>query len=193
MTNPRSAKGGPGLIKWGNFQINHHAQTSTFVLMESKITFQFISEPTDVNFGGKVHGGVVMKWIDQTAYTCARNWAENYCVTVYVGGIRFFKPIGIGSVVKIDAYVIYTGRTSIHIAVDVYGRSFEARNFEKKTHCVIVFVSVDDAGKPIPVKPWTTDNPREIKLAEYALRLKELRSQINDEMAPFLESTVDDR
>ena len=154
--------------------------------MESKITFQFISEPTDVNFGGKVHGGVVMKWIDQTAYTCARNWAENYCVTVYVGGIRFIRPIGIGSVVKIEAYVIYTGRTSIHIAVDVYGRSFDQQEFEKKTHCVIVFVSVDDDGKPIPVKPWTTDNPREIKLAEYALRLKKLREQINSEMAPFL-------
>ncbi|MGF1566363.1 MAG: hotdog domain-containing protein [Flavobacteriales bacterium] len=53
---------------------------------ESTIRFQFISEPTDVNFGGKVHGGVAMKWIDQTAYTCARTWAESYCVTVYVGG-----------------------------------------------------------------------------------------------------------
>jgi len=41
----------------------------------SKISFQFISEPSDVNFGGKVHGGVVMKWIDQTAYACARLWA----------------------------------------------------------------------------------------------------------------------
>ena len=154
--------------------------------MESKITFQFISEPTDVNFGGKVHGGVVMKWIDQTAYTCARNWAENYCVTVYVGGIRFIRPIGIGSVVKIDAYVIYTGRTSIHIAVDVYGRTFEQQAFEKKTHCVIVFVSVDDDGKPIPVKCWTPDNEREQKLADYALRLKQLREQIGQEMAPFM-------
>ena len=154
--------------------------------MESKITFQFISEPTDVNFGGKVHGGVVMKWIDQTAYTCARNWAENYCVTVYVGGIRFIRPIGIGSVVKIDAYVIYTGRTSIHIAVDVYGRTFEQQEFEKKTHCVIVFVSVDDDGKPIPVKCWTPDNEREQKLADYALRLKQLREQIGLEMAPFM-------
>ena len=154
--------------------------------MESKITFQFISEPTDVNFGGKVHGGVVMKWIDQTAYTCARNWAENYCVTVYVGGIRFIRPIGIGSVVKIDAYVIYTGRTSIHIAVDVYGRTFEQQDFEKKTHCVIVFVSVDDDGKPVPVKCWVPDDEREQKLADYALRLKKLREQIGEEMAPFM-------
>lgn len=155
--------------------------------MESKITFQFISEPTDVNFGGKVHGGVVMKWIDQTAYTCARTWAETYCVTVYVGGIRFLKPIEIGNVVKIDAYVIYTGRTSIHIAVDVYGSDFSTPDFEKKTHCVIVFVAVDDDGQPIPVKKWEPDTERERKLAQYAVRLMDLRKQIGAEMSEFLE------
>ena len=149
------------------------------------VTFQFISEPTDVNFGGKVHGGQVMKWIDQTAYTCARTWAETYCVTVYVGGIRFLKPIEIGDVVKIDAYVIRTGRTSIHIAVDVYGSDFSTPDFERKTHCVIVFVSVDDDGKPIPVKKWEPRTERERKLAEYAQRLTELRKEIGEEMEPY--------
>lgn len=153
----------------------------------NKISFQFISEPTDVNFGGKVHGGIVMKWIDQTAYTCARNWAETYCVTVYVGGIRFLKPISIGELIKIDATVIYTGTTSIHIAVDVYSRNFDQKELEKKTHCVIVFVSVDEKGKPIPVKKWEPQTEREIKLAGYALKLTTLREQISEEMKPFFE------
>ncbi|WP_224484051.1 acyl-CoA thioesterase [Robertkochia aurantiaca] len=157
--------------------------------MDSKghISFQFISEPTDVNFGGKVHGGSVMKWIDQTAYTCARNWAGTYCVTVYVGGIRFYKPINIGDVVKVDAYVIYTGKTSIHIAVDVYSKDFDDERHEKKTHCVIVFVSVDADGKPVPVKEWIPENEREKKLAEYARKLKSLREKISEEMRPFFE------
>ena len=154
----------------------------------NKISFQFISEPTDVNFGGKVHGGIVMKWIDQTAYTCARNWAETYCVTVYVGGIRFLKPISIGEVIKINAYVIYTGNTSIHIAVDVFSRNFNQREFEKKTHCVIVFVSVDENGKPIPVKKWEPHTAKEKMLAEYAKKLASLREQINREMKPFFEN-----
>lgn len=153
--------------------------------MNNKITFQFISEPTDINFGGKVHGGIVMKWIDQTAYTCARNWAENYCVTVYVGGIRFYKPINIDEVIKIDAYVIYTGNTSIHIAVDVYSRGFSKKGFEKKTHCVIVFVSVDDKGNPIKVKKWKPKTDKEKKMEEYAIKLKSLREKINQEMMPF--------
>ena len=158
----------------------------------NKITFQFISEPTDVNFGGKVHGGIVMKWIDQTAYTCARSWAENYCVTVYVGGIRFYKPISIGEVIKINAYVIYTGNTSIHIAVDVYSRDFKEQQFEKKTHCVIVFVSVDEAGNPIPVKKWVPQTETEKQLAEYAKKLVDLREQINDEMKPFFDGIIDE-
>jgi acyl-CoA hydrolase len=58
--------------------------------MQDKMTFQFVSEPGDVNFGGKVHGGAVMKWIDQAAYATASSWSEGYCVTVYVGGIRFY-------------------------------------------------------------------------------------------------------
>jgi acyl-CoA hydrolase len=153
----------------------------------NKISFQFISEPTDINFGGKVHGGMVMKWIDQIAYTCARNWAETYCVTVYVGGIRFLKPISIGEVIKINAYVIYTGNTSIHIAVDVYSRNFDQKEFEKKTHCVIVFVSVDENGKPVQVKKWKPKSEKEMKLEEYAQKLKSLREQINNEMEPFFE------
>ena len=98
--------------------------------MQDQITFQFISEPSDVNFGGKVHGGEVMKWIDQTAYACATGYAQNYCVTVYVGGIRFYRPINIGAIVKVEAQVIYTGTTSIHIAVNVFSRKLKDKKFE---------------------------------------------------------------
>lgn len=101
------------------------------------------------------------------------------------GGIRFLKPINIGDVVKINAYVIHTGRTSIHTAVDVYARNVGETDFEKKTHCVIVFVSVDEDGKPIPVKRWIPKSEREQKLDAYAVKLKELRKEVNQEMLPF--------
>lgn len=150
-----------------------------------KTSFQFISEPSDINFGGKVHGGVVMKWIDQAAYTCARTWSESYCVTVYVGGIRFYKPINIGEVIKVDCTVIYTGSSSIHIMVEVYSRDFSHREFEKKTHCIIIFVSVDENGSPKKVKTWIPQTDQEKKLEEYAVKLKALREDIHNEMKPF--------
>lgn len=152
------------------------------------ISFQFISEPTDVNFGGKVHGGEVMKWIDQTAYACATGYSGNYCVTVYVGGIRFYRPIAIGALVKADAKVIYTGNTSIHIAVDVYSRGVKESEYRKTTHCVIVFVSVDEDGKPTPVEKLIPLTDEEKELERYAKRLVELRTSIENVMSPFVKN-----
>lgn len=155
-------------------------------MKSNELAFQFISEPSDVNFGGKVHGGVVMKWIDQTAYACASNWAGNYCVTVYVGGIRFYRPIQIGDVVRVEAHIIYTGTTSMHIAVDVYSKSVLLSDFRKTTHCIIVFVALNDEGKPVNVPKWKPVSDRERVLEDYAKKLMNLRQDIENEMAPFI-------
>ncbi len=144
------------------------------------VTFKFLSEPGDVNFGGKVHGGAVMKWIDQAAYTCAVNWSSEYCVTVYVGGIRFLNPIHIGDIVEVRARIIYTGRTSMHIAVDIKAINPRTKVETKTTHCVIVFAAVDDNGKTVPVPVWTPETDEEKKLQAYALKLSELRKEINE-------------
>ena len=154
--------------------------------MQNTTTFQFISEPSDVNYGGNVHGGSVMKWIDQAGYACASSWSSSYCVTIYVGGIRFYSPIKIGHIVKVEADVIYTGSTSMHIAINVFSRNIKRKEFEKKTHCIIVFVAVDDEGNPIQVPKFTPTTEAEGKLEQYAIKLMDLRRQIEDEMKPFL-------
>ncbi len=108
---------------------------------EREVTLRFLAEPTDINFGGKVHGGAVMKWIDQAGYACAVGWSGQYCVTVYVGGIRFYKPVLIGNVVEARAKLVHTGRTSMHV-VDVGASDPRDRLRTKTTHCVIVLVAV---------------------------------------------------
>ena len=150
-----------------------------------KVEFRFLSEPTDINYGGKVHGGVVMKWIDQAAYACASQWCEGYCVTVYVGGIRFFAPIHIGHVVQATAKLLYTGNTSMHISVDVASKSIHSKAYVKNTHCIIVFVAVDEEGKPQEVPKWTPRTENGKKMEEYAKRLMTLRKGIEEEMKAF--------
>ena len=152
-----------------------------------KVTFQFLSEPTDINYGGKVHGGAVMKWIDQVGYSCASLWSESYCVTVYVGGIRFYKPILIGDIVKIKAEIIYTGNTSMHIAIDVFSKKVTESEFEHKTHCIVVFVAVDENGKSVNVPKWEPTTESEKEKEKYAIKLMNLRRNIEDEMSPFLQ------
>ena len=154
--------------------------------MQNTTTFQFISEPSDVNYGGNVHGGSVMKWIDQAGYACASSWASSYCVTVYVGGIRFYSPIKIGHIVKVEAEVIYTGSTSMHIAINVFSRNIKRTEFEKKTHCIIVFVAVDDEGQPIKIEKFVPATEQEKQKEQYAIKLMDLRKNIEDEMKPFL-------
>ncbi|MBL7998131.1 MAG: acyl-CoA thioesterase [Candidatus Kapabacteria bacterium] len=155
--------------------------------MNNELVLRFLAEPTDVNFGGKVHGGAVMKWIDQAGYACAVQWCGGYAVTIYVGGIRFMQPIRIGTLVELRARVIYTGRTSMHIAVDVFSKRPELADYTHNTHCIIVFVAVDADGKPTPVQPYTPATEDGVKLQQYARRLMELREGIEEEMRAFLE------
>jgi len=149
-------------------------------------TLRFLAEPTDVNFGGKVHGGMVMKWIDQVGYTCAVNWSGHYCVTVYVGGIRFFHPIRIGHIVEAKATLIHTGRTSMHIAVDISAQDPRTDASVKTTHCIIVFVAMGDDGKPMQVKKWVPDTTEAKALEQYAIKLVDLRRDIDEAMRPFM-------
>lgn len=145
------------------------------------ITLRFLAEPTDVNFGGKVHGGAVMKWIDQAGYACAVGWSGYYCVTVYIGGIRFYKPIFIGHVVEVQATIAHTGRSSMHIAVDVSATDPRTGARKKTARCIIVFAAVDAGGDTVQVPAWTPATEEDIRLEQYAMRLAELSKQHEDE------------
>jgi acyl-CoA hydrolase len=150
------------------------------------ITLRFLAEPGDVNFGGKVHGGAVMKWIDQVGYTCAAGWTGTYCVTVYLGGLHFLGPIHVGEVVELQALVIRTGRTSLDIAVDVYARDPKSPARRRTGHCVIVFVALSADGRPVPVPQWQPQDELDRALETYAGRVAELRKQMDKEMERHL-------
>lgn len=145
-------------------------------------TLRFLAEPADVNFGGKVHGGAVMKWIDLAAYACAAGWSGKYCITAYAGGIRFIRPIHVGNLVEVDAKVVYTGKTSMHIAVDVFAGDPKNSEQHITTHCMMVMVAVDDTGQPSNVPEWVPTEEADMLFRESAIKLVELRKQISAEM-----------
>ncbi|BDM64598.1 acyl-CoA thioesterase [Shewanella sp. NFH-SH190041] len=153
---------------------------------QREITLRFLAEPADVNFGGKVHGGAVMKWIDLAAYACAAGWSGKYCITAYAGGIRFLKPILVGNLVEVCARVIYTGTTSMHIGLEV--RAGDPKNQQRQltTHCIVIMVAVDDTGKPTQVPEWVPVTEDDIAKRDSALRLMEMRKKIVREMEDHL-------
>ena len=148
-----------------------------------EITLRFLAEPGDVNFGGKVHGGAVMKWIDQAGYACAVSWSGHYCVTVYVGGIRFLNPILIGHLVEVTARVIHTGRTSMHIALQVRAGDPRGGGLTDTTSCTMVFVAVSSTGGSVPVHPWVPETPEDKALQQLAIKQMELRQAMESALA----------
>jgi len=126
-----------------------------------------------------------MKWIDQTAYACAAAWSEAYCVTVYVGGIRFIKPIRVGDLVELEAKIIHTGTTSMNILVGVRSKDIRSGEYELTTRCIIVFVATNESGKPTAVDEWIPLTEEDKKLEDFAIKMKEAREKIHEELKPF--------
>ena len=136
------------------------------------LNLRFLAEPADVNYGGKVHGGAVMKWIDQAGYAAAVGWSGKYCVTVAVGGIRFVAPVRIGDLVTVSATLARTGTSSMQFFVDVRARDPMGGEGRLCTQCVIAFVALDaPEGKPVPVPTWVPATDADRAMAEEAERV----------------------
>lgn len=151
-----------------------------------RVEFRFLAEPTDVNFGGKVHGGVVMKWIDQASYACAAQWSGKYCVTVSVAGIRFLRPILVGQLVEVTARIVHTGKTSMHIYVSVHSGDPKDRKLVNTSRCFVTFVATDEAGYPVEVPVWKARGEDDKLLESVAVQAKDFARKLDDEFSEKL-------
>lgn len=148
--------------------------------------FRFLAEPTDVNFGGKVHGGMVMKWIDQASYACAAQWSKRYCVTVSANAIRFIRPILVGQMVSVDARIVHTGKTSMHIYVVVRASDPKQDKVVVTNRCFITFMAVDEAGYPIEVPKYLPMNDEDKKLEKVAIHGKDFAKKLDQDFEDSL-------
>lgn len=157
-----------------------------------QVEFRFLAEPTHVNFGGKVHGGMVMKWLDQAAYACAARWSSLYCVTVSVGTIRFRRPILVGHVVELIAKVVHTGTSSMHIFVQVRSGDSKFAELAETNHCIITFVALDEQGKTAQVPHWQAQTAEDHFLEQYAIEMKQFSQSVEQQMLNFYQEQQHD-
>jgi uncharacterized protein (TIGR00369 family) len=115
-------------------------------MKNDKLSMSFLAEPNDVNYSGNVHGGKVMKWIDEIGYALSIQFTKKYCVTKFVDDIEFLKPIHIGDLVNLEAKIIKVGKTSLRIKIDVSSTNLIKNKSKKNCECFIVFVAVDERG-----------------------------------------------
>lgn len=154
-------------------------QTYTGPSEAPRLITRFLAKPTDVNWGGKVHGGTAMEWIDEAGTACTMEWSGEHTVAVYAGGIRFYRPIQIGDLIEVDARLMRTDARSMQMSVHV--RSGAPRGgrdaLETAIHATITYIAVDIDGFPLPARPFVPRSTEDVRLANHAAKLRELRAQ----------------
>src|SRR5699024_7717542 len=115
---------------------------------QSATTLRFLAKATDIGYGDRIDGGHVLEWVDKAGYACASRWSGRYCVTAFIGDIRFARPIAVGELVEITARVADTGRSSMHIVITVSSGHPRGAALTRTAQCLAVFIAVDDTGKP---------------------------------------------
>ena len=152
------------------------AETATDDLQRLSMTI--LMTPDMSNFAGNVHGGTLLKLLDQVAYTCATRYARNYAVTLSVDQVVFREPIHVGELVTFQASVNRTGRTSLEIGVRVTTQDLVRQVVRHTNSCYFTMVAIGPDGQPVPVPPWEPRTAEERRRHAAAGRRRELRLEI---------------
>lgn len=130
---------------------------------ESETTLTELMIPSYANFGGKVHGGIILSLMDKVAYVCATKHAQNYCVTASVSGVNFLAPVEVGDLVSLKARVNYVGNSSLIVGIRVEAENFHKGIVKHTNSSYFTFVAIDDNGKPLKVPGLELTNEQEIR------------------------------
>ncbi len=136
---------------------------------EHKTEMTVLVTPDMSNFGGKMHGGELLKLLDKVAYTCAMRYCGQYVVTLSVDKVLFKGPVAIGELIYLKAAVNYTGRTSMEVGIQVTSENLEGGTVRHTNSCYFTMVAVDKDGKPAviePLQPQTEEEKRRWNDAE---------------------------
>jgi uncharacterized protein (TIGR00369 family) len=127
----------------------------------SRVVLSQLMHPEHANLLGNVHGGWIMKLVDEAgALTCMRH-AQRKVVTVTIDSMDFHQPIRIGDLVILNAEVSYTGRTSMEATVEVHAENPITGTQIHTNTAYLVYVALDDAGRPTPVPPLLAETEEE--------------------------------
>lgn len=142
-----------------------------------QLTMTVLMTPDTANFSGNVHGGTILKLLDQVAYACASRYAGTYVVTLSVDQVMFRQAIHVGELVTFLAAVNHTGTSSMEVGIKVMAQDIRSQLSRHVNSCFFTMVAVDDDRKPIPVTPLRPFSPDERRRHAAAAARKELRRE----------------
>jgi uncharacterized protein (TIGR00369 family) len=132
----------------------------------SRISLAQLSQPENANNLGNVHGGWIMKLVDEAGALACMRHAQRPVVTVAIDSMVFRKPVRIGDLVLITAEVTYAGHTSLEAEVRVQTENPITGERAETNTAYVVYVALGDDGHPVPVPPLLAETDAEQRKLE---------------------------
>lgn len=120
---------------------------------DSQVTLHQLMLPHHANPLGNVHGGVVMKIVDEAAGLCAIRHAQRPAVTIAIDSMTFHSPVHVGDVVSFNASINWVGHSSIEVGVRVVAENPLTGQCTHTNSAFLVYVALGDDGRPTEVPP----------------------------------------
>ena len=146
----------------------------------SRTTITELMIPAYANFGGKIHGGILLSLMDKVAYACSAKHAGTYCVTVSVDEVNFLKPVDVGDLVSLHASVNYVGRTSLIVGIRVVAENVRTGMVKHTNTSYFTMVAKGDDDRPAEVPPLQLDNRDDARRFLEAIKRRELKASYRD-------------
>lgn len=152
---------------------------------DSQITIVYQMTHQDANLAGNVHGGVILKNIDNTAGIVASRHANTSAVTASIDRVDFHSPVYVGDLLRLLASVNYTGTSSMEIGVRVEAENFMTGKVRHTASAYLTFVALDAGGKPMQVPQIILESEDEKRRNRDACRRREFRLKAKRDVKDF--------
>ncbi len=135
-----------------------------------------LMEPANANPMGNIHGGHIMKLTDQAGAAAAIRHAGRICVTASIDRLDFVNPVHVGDMVVLKSAVNYTHRTWMEVGVRIEAERLETGERKHVATAYLIFVALDENGKPAavpPIKPETESEKLRYRQADLRYRIRQ--------------------
>jgi uncharacterized protein (TIGR00369 family) len=149
---------------------------------ESQTVITELMIPSYANFGGKIHGGILLSLMDKVAYACASKHAGTYCVTVTVDRVEFLAPVEVGELVSLKASVNYVGNSSMIVGIRVESQNVRTGIIKHTNSSFFTMVAKGDDDRPATVPKLILESNEDVKRFIEGMRLKSIRERTRNEM-----------
>ena len=147
----------------------------------SQTTITELMIPSYSNFGGKIHGGIILSLMDKVAYVCAAKHAGNYCVTASIDTVDFLQPVEVGDLVSLMASVNYVGKTSLVIGIRVISENIKTNKIYHTNTSYFTMVAKNEQNMPVLVPGLILENKEQMRRFVEAKRRRQLKQNYKRE------------